>query len=266
MSVQDYHVEAGLNVSISGINIAEGCAPSGINDAIRQLMADIREESEAQVEAAALNAQAVGAVDERVTSLDSTLRGLIAEQVESARSAAAEADSTLESTLRALVSAEAEARDAAIGKAVPAGTVIAFAANSAPEGFLLCNGAAVSRTTYKALFSAIGTTYGPGDGASTFNLPDLADRFIQGSGTAGTVKEAGLPDHKHYLTRTTSYWYNGVGIDCIHSVEFSAQYSQRVDEARDKIGYASESNAIYGKSTTVQPPALTMRFYIKYEG
>ena len=94
MSVQDYHVEAGLNVSISGINIAEGCAPSGINDAIRQLMADIREESEAQAEAAALNTQAVGAVDERVTSLDSTLRGVIAEQVESARSTSCESSSS----------------------------------------------------------------------------------------------------------------------------------------------------------------------------
>ena len=264
MSVHDYHTEAGLNVSISGINIAEGCAPSGINDAIRQIMADIREESEAQAEAAALNAQAVDAVDERVTSLDSTLRGVIAEQAESARNAAAEADSTLESTLRALISAEAEARDTAIGKAVPAGTVIAFAANAAPEGFLLCNGAAVSRTTYKALFSAIGTTYGAGDGASTFNLPDLADRFIQGSGTAGTVKEAGLPDHKHYVNHTQSYYYSQHGAEAFYTVNINREYGRYIDEGRGNMGNASASNAIYGKSTTVQPPALTMRFYIKY--
>jgi len=263
MSVQDYHVEAGLNVSISGINIAEGCAPSGINDAIRQLMADIREESEAQVEAAALNAQAVGAVDERVTTLDSTLRGLIAEQVESARSAAAEADSTLESTLRALVSAEAEARDTAIGKAVPAGTVIAFAADAAPEGFVLCNGAAVSRTTYAALLSAIGTTYGAGDGASTFNLPDLADRFIQGSGTAGTAKAAGLPNHTHYLTLTMGYNYNSQGSNALFTVNY-ADSGKFHNQGRGNIGWASETNGIYGASGTVQPPALTMRFYIKY--
>jgi len=266
MSAQDYHVEAGLNVSISGINIAEGCAPSGINDAIRQLMADIREESEAQAEAAAQNAQAVGAVDERVTTLDSTLRGLIAEQVESARSAAAEADSTLESTLRALVSAEAEARDTAIGKAVPAGTVIAFAANAAPEGFVLCNGAAVSRTTYEALFSAIGTTYGTGDGASTFNLPNLTDKFIQGSGTAGTVKAAGLPDHMHYLNKTMGYNYSSDGSNAFFTVKYDTRdgYGDFHNDARGNMGKASASNSIYGKSSTVQPPALTMRFYIKY--
>ena len=265
MSVQDYHVEAGLNVSISGINIAEGCAPSGINDAIRQLMADIREESEAQAEAAALNTQAVGAVDERVTSLDSTLRGVIAEQVESARSTAAEADSTLESTLRALVSAEAEARDTAIGKAVPAGTVIAFAANSAPEGFVLCNGAAVSRTTYAALFSAIGTTYGAGDGASTFNLPNLTDRFIQGSGTAGTYKGAGLPQASgsvRYLGDTVETTGIAAGGISLGGAELgaggSSAYWQRVPLN------LSNGNAVYGASDTVQPPALTMRYYIKY--
>ena len=51
MSVKDYNVEPELNVSISGISIAEGCAPSGINDALRQLMADVKEESEAQAQA-----------------------------------------------------------------------------------------------------------------------------------------------------------------------------------------------------------------------
>ena len=142
--------------------------------------------------------------------------------------------------------------------------VIAFAANSDPEGYLLCNGAAVSRTTYKALFSAIGTTYGAGDGASTFNLPDLADRFIQGSGTAGTVKEAGLPDHKHYLNHTQSYYYSSYGPEAFYTANINREYGRYIDEGRGNMGNASASNAIYGKSTTVQPPALTMRFYIKY--
>lgn len=58
---------------------------------------------------------------------------------------------------------------------VPAGTVIAFAANANPSGYILCNGAAVSRTTYAALFEVIGTTYGAGDGSTTFNLPNLTE-------------------------------------------------------------------------------------------
>ena len=74
MSVKDYNAEPALNVSISGINIAEGCAPSGINDAIRQLMADVKEESEAQ-------AQAVAGAEESVSALEAALRSLIAQEV-----------------------------------------------------------------------------------------------------------------------------------------------------------------------------------------
>ena len=63
---------------------------------------------------------------------------------------------------------------------VPSGAVVHFARNTAPTGWLKANGAAVSRTTYAALFSAIGTTYGAGDGSTTFNLPDLRGEFIRG--------------------------------------------------------------------------------------
>jgi len=59
------------------------------------------------------------------------------------------------------------------------GQVCFFAMNSAPAGFLKCNGAAVSRTTYSALFSAIGTTYGAGNGSTTFALPDLRGEFLR---------------------------------------------------------------------------------------
>jgi microcystin-dependent protein len=61
--------------------------------------------------------------------------------------------------------------------AVPAGSVVQFACNTAPTGWLKANGAAVSRTTYASLFSAIGTTFGVGDGSTTFNLPDLRGYF-----------------------------------------------------------------------------------------
>ena len=62
----------------------------------------------------------------------------------------------------------------------PAGTVIQFAGSSAPTGYLKANGNAVSRTTYAALFAAIGTTYGAGDGSTTFNVPDLRGEFVRG--------------------------------------------------------------------------------------
>lgn len=60
------------------------------------------------------------------------------------------------------------------------GNVSAFAMSSAPSGWLKCNGAAISRTTYSALFASIGTTFGGGNGSTTFNLPDLRGEFIRG--------------------------------------------------------------------------------------
>ena len=62
---------------------------------------------------------------------------------------------------------------------VPAGAVAYLARNTAPSGWLKANGAAVSRTTYSALFTAIGTTFGAGDGSTTFNVPDLRGEFVR---------------------------------------------------------------------------------------
>ncbi len=63
---------------------------------------------------------------------------------------------------------------------VPVGAVFSFAGSTVPEGYLLCNGAQISRSTYSALFSAIGTAHGNGDGSTTFNLPDYRGRFLRG--------------------------------------------------------------------------------------
>ena len=60
------------------------------------------------------------------------------------------------------------------------GQVAAYARNSAPQGWLKCNGAAISRSTYASLFKIIGTTFGAGNGTTTFNLPDLRGEFIRG--------------------------------------------------------------------------------------
>lgn len=88
------------------------------------------------------------------------------------------------------------------------GAVVAAAISSPPMGWLQCNGQAVSRTTYAALFSAVGTTYGAGDNSTTFNLPNIVDRVIVGvsgskslgwTGGAETVAlmQANMPAHVH---------------------------------------------------------------------
>jgi microcystin-dependent protein len=73
---------------------------------------------------------------------------------------------------------------------VPSGSISMFGGAAAPTGWLLCNGALVSRTTYASLFTAIGTTFGAGDGSTTFGLPDLRGIFPRGAGTNGTLTNA----------------------------------------------------------------------------
>lgn len=175
----------------------------------------------------------------------------------SAASAASTAQNTANSALSVANTANAKA-------AVLPGTVIAFAANSAPSGYLLCNGASVSRSTYAALFGVIGTTYGAGDGSSTFQLPNLTDKFIQGSGTAGTNKAAGLPNITGHVGIVV--YYNDANRP---SGAFYTSASTVLPTGGSNTAGATKfdaklSNAIYGASTTVQPPAVTMRYYIKY--
>jgi Microcystin-dependent protein len=92
---------------------------------------------------------------------------------------------------------------------VPSGSVMTFAMNTAPTGWLKANGAAVSRTTYANLFSAIGTTFGVGDGSTTFDLPDLRGEFLRGwddsrgidSGRAfGSAQVDEFKSHNHSYT------------------------------------------------------------------
>ena len=95
------------------------------------------------------------------------------------------------------------------GSLVPTASVFALATSTVPSGYLECDGAAVSRTTYADLFAAIGTTYGSGNGASTFNVPDLRGEFIRGwdnsrgvdSGrTLGSTQSDENKSHNHTIT------------------------------------------------------------------
>ena len=146
------------------------------------------------------------------------------------------------------------------------GMIFAFAGSTIPSGFLLCDGSKVSRTTYKKLFDVIGTTYGSGDGSTTFNLPNLTDKFIQGSNTAGTNKKAGVPNvwgefalrGAEELLHKNGAFYNGG--------QYKDPYNGNGDRNSSAIVRfdANRCNTVYGNSTTVQPPALTMRYIIKY--
>lgn len=159
---------------------------------------------------------------------------------------------------------------------IPTGCVQAFAGATTPQGWLLCDGSAVSRTDYADLYAVIGDTYGAGDGSTTFNLPDLVDKFVEGSATAGTEKTAGLPNitgNFHVRVKNGGY-FAAIGDDtsgAFYGVAGSVASS--VDGAMSGVqtGYtrtfgfdASRSSSVYGDHTTVQPPAVTMRYIIKY--
>lgn len=162
--------------------------------------------------------------------------------------------------------------DSEIAAGVPTGCVQAFAGSNTPAGWLLCDGAAVSRITYAALFSVIGTSYGDGDGSTTFNVPNLIDKFVEGSSTAGTEKAAGLPNITGTVTAKTNSGGHYAGFYMSGAFYAGGGTGNNVSPAAGDISDAlreghfdaSRSNSIYGNSTTVQPPAVTMRYIIKY--
>lgn len=92
-----------------------------------------------------------------------------------------------------------------VGKSsgVPSGALMPYGGSSAPAGWLLCDGSAVSRTTYASLFSALSTTFGVGDGSSTFNLPDLRGRVIAGKDNMGGSAASRLTAAGSGITGTT---------------------------------------------------------------
>lgn len=107
---------------------------------------------------------------------------------------------------------------------VPAGIIAPTARSSAPTGWLLCDGSAVSRTTYAALFTAIGTTFGSGNGSTTFNVPNLKGRIPVGIDTGQTefdvrgetggakthtLTTAEMPAHTHPNPASGQFWIGG---------------------------------------------------------
>jgi hypothetical protein len=156
-----------------------------------------------------------------------------------------------------------------------AGAVMAFAAGTAPEGFLLCDGAAVGRAQYAHLFAAIGTAYGDGDGSTTFNLPDMRDAFIRGAGGSngaalGTRQMDAAPNITGYVHEIVLRKTGGQGGALWKSGGSANADVAGTDGANG--GYrnisidASRSSASYGRdgATEVRPTNYSMHYYIKY--
>ena len=145
------------------------------------------------------------------------------------------------------------------------GVLFPFGGASAPSGFLLCDGSAVSRTTYADLFAVVGTAYGVGNGATTFNLPDLRQRFPLGKavsgtgatlgGTGGLIDNTGV-NHNHTLLNSAapgggeSVIVDGLSAPCT-APTVQAYAVRPVTNNAGGIG-------------TINPPFQTVNYIIKY--
>ena len=156
---------------------------------------------------------------------------------------------------------------------VPVGTIEYFAMATPPAGYLKADGAAVGRETYPELYAAIGTTFGAGDGSTMFNLPDLINRFAQGSNTPGQKIEVGLPNIEGEVIPDSTSAFELFASDNLNTKgAFGVGYSNAISLSATSVTQlnatvlhfdASHSNPIYGASDTVQPPALTLLPCIK---
>lgn len=140
---------------------------------------------------------------------------------------------------------------------MPVGAVFAFASGATPPGYLLCNGQAVSRTTYNTLFVAIGTVYGSGDGSTTFNVPDLRNEFVRGKADAralGNKQTAAFASHNHGVA-DPGHVHAGFGSQNPHShIVTTGSHSHTVTDPTHthggQVGTGSGAGAAGGSGIT----------------
>ena len=119
--------------------------------------------------------------------------------------------------------------------APPVGSGMIYYGTTAPSGYLLCDGSAVSRTTYAALFAIISTIYGSGDGSTTFNLPDRRQRFGLGKAAAGTGSTlggtGGAIDHTHTVPAHYHGMSSGADLNIVASGDHTHNIQRNALEA-----------------------------------
>jgi phage-related tail fiber protein len=147
--------------------------------------------------------------------------------------------------------------EAGIAETFPTGMIAFFAADAPPAHFLECDGAAISRTTYAALFAVIGETFGAGDGSTTFNLPDLRGEFIRGWDNSRGVDSGRVFGSAQAGTQMSSSGSNGAG------TLQSAANIENVSETTQSRVSANASGGIYS-TFTIRPRNIALLPCIKY--
>lgn len=157
---------------------------------------------------------------------------------------------------------------------MPTGSIIPFAGTTVPDGYLLCDGSAISRTTYADLFAVIGTVYGTGDGSTTFNIPNLKDRTVRGdwgTGNTGYTTTGELPNIYGHIGNlnlknlTGNSFYNGALSYAGFQHEWSG-FNQTTETCIGNITFdAHNSKTAYVRNDNmVIPSSVVMYWCIKY--
>lgn len=216
---------------------------------------------------AVLNGQLESVQNEVTTTVNTQLAGLTA-QLESVQN---EVATTVSSQLAGL-----ETQIQNIPNPIVSGTVAYFAMATAPAGWLKANGAALSRAAYPDLFAALGTTYGAGDGSTTFNIPDLRGEFVRGfddgrgadSGRGfGSAQASEMAQHQHFTVRNaTSNQRSQYGITT-YTNNYLAAVGSGGYETYYLNGHTSEANTALTSRTggaENRPRNIAMLACIKY--
>lgn len=149
---------------------------------------------------------------------------------------------------------------------LPAGAVMAFAMNSAPSGWLAADGTAVSRSTYAALFAAIGTTHGAGNGSTTFNLPDLRGIFVRGSGsqTISGTAYSGTFAEKQNATQIYDQYELGRIPDLGNAVFNSDASTTRNVQVTSNVSFTGGTPTISRTFSSARPANIALLYCIKF--
>lgn len=158
---------------------------------------------------------------------------------------------------------------AALKAAFPVGSYLLYAGKVCPSGFLPCNGGAISRTTYAELFTAIGTTYGAGDGSITFNLPNQDGRVLQGTNDLSKVGQylaASLPNITGEIRINEAFFSDDPSGAFGVVTQAPTACGVTFEDEKAECGlqfHAGTSNSIFN-GTTVQSPACLCQIAIRF--
>lgn len=158
------------------------------------------------------------------------------------------------------------------GVAQPVGSIINYAGAIVPAGWLLCDGSAVSRTDYRRLFDVCGTTYGAGNGSTTFNLPNLANRVpvgpgdravgVSGGAASVSLSVAQLPSHNHNASGGHSHTVVGTGTVNVQSGS-GATVSNGTSGNSTGSGTHQHDSVGSGQAHENMPPFLVIPYLIR---